>query len=222
MKEAIVSLDLDFLVEPYYQGNYFVTSKWHSKEDFRTHASKWIDINTLLQKINAPERIRGCIVNRDDQVPLYLNNLIERGYTQKKVFTYYHFDAHHDTWAYYPPRYYRTHSLSDFKPFEANLALFYKGIIDKVIWVVPDYFTQEDIDWQMYWRHDEIKKDPRQLIYRFQFLQNQTQEIEVRRLSEVSSLRKMKWKYFAAVINDDISLYTQEDLKKLKEVISEW
>lgn len=216
--KGVINLDLDWFNQPYYTGSGWVEKEWKSWSDFQAKAKTWITIEEFLEKTHIPERIRGNSGSQDHQTLYSFNKIKDEGWIDEET-TLYYFDAHHDCFSYFPKEYYSSHSYSHFKPYEALAAIHYYGVFQDIIWIVPDYFTDEDLNRQISWREDGIKREGHKII--FDFFKKEPLVLETKKIGEID-FSSIEWKYMNIVMNEHLAKVPQSYFDELNKRISRW
>lgn len=215
MKDAVLNVDMTFFTNKAYKGAGYITQDWNSYSDFQSEAQKWLSIHDFIMKCNL-ERRRGSYVFENKQLLYNIQRIIKDEYISK--FDFVHMSAHHDIFSWYPLNHYRVHALHDYQNFDYNIALFKEKWIHRLIWIVPSWFTQDDITEQFSFRQEISKSNEN--TYICHFVEGISIEIKVVKFDEW--LCNYNWKYINVVMNKKISKFDPNYLEELKKYISTW
>jgi len=216
--DAILNIDLDFFTEPCYTGNGYLDSNWQSYTSFQAKAKNWLNNEDFFKKINLNNRVRGCSIGQDDQVPFYYNKIIKEGYISPLNFDFIHIDAHHDMYSKYNSHYYKNHELANYNNWDSLISLFINRWVKKVIWVYPDYYNSDFLNKHLFFREEVEEKNG---LYFFNFVQNTNIEIKPIKWSDFNADNYV-WKYISLILNSNISKIDNELLIKIRSFISQW
>jgi len=214
MKEAFISLDLDFVQSPSFIGNMYGSKEYKSRSNYIPILKKWLSIDDLLKKL--PERSHGDFVG-DNSASIFqlqrLNNL--KKFEEKP--TYINIDQHHNMYHHGKGDVHH-YSLSTFKPFECNIGLFKEELISRFIWVIPDFFDEQDFAGHLTFQQ-EIAKDENTI--KFHFMKDIIIEFEFIRWSDFD-VKEYDVKFLSIVRNKNFTNTKTEELDDIRKTISIW
>lgn len=215
MIDTILSVDLDFLTQPYYQGNHYVEHDWKSYSDFMATAKQWITPEEILHQLGLKEKIRGDSVASDKQVLFSWEKTVSKSIVQSpcRILT---FDAHLDMYAVNDEGdYYDYFSLGNFSDYDSNLAPFKYGWIDRIDWIIPDYFTLEDIERQFTFIKPIYKDGD---LYELYVSDNFRVWVKIIKYSNLI-MEEYDIKYFTLVLNQQMCKTNDDMIQKFSNFI---
>lgn len=217
--DTVILLDLDFFVKPTYFGSFFGIKDWNSYEDFKAKSERWLDSDTFLNKIKMKDPIRGCVVLENKQVIFNLKKMFDTGYLERGNTQILMFDAHPNTYYWFPQGDIDKWSLSNFDSFDSTFAFFKEGMTDKIIWVAPDY-----MDGSVFKKHFENVKHYREqnMINIYSSKQFQTIVKLVKWGEFIQRPKNYQIKFFGLVTNPRMVNHSQEELQNLTSMIKQY
>ena len=207
--DAFISLDLDFLNSPTYIGNMYGDTDYKSLAAYKTTIKRWLTIEEIKSKI---EKKRAAF-SRDNTASIF--NL--KGKVKEKV-VYINIDQHHNMYWHNKNNDIHSLSTSSFKPYECNINLFQENLIEKFIWVIPDYYGEQELKSHLSF-NQEISKDENKLY--FHFIKNVDIEFEFIKWSDFN-FSQYNIKFLSVVTNPQFSFVQPEELDEIKEIMSIW
>lgn len=223
--KALLHLDMGFFYTPWFYGNYYGKQDYVSETDHRSKVKNWLHVEDWLKKMNIEERYKGSLFAESRQTLLYWNNYFTKYPEDKGKITLLHMSPHHNAYNYVSADYYLDKELSRFKNFEYIIGAMREGMFSKVVWVTPDYFTQEDFNSQFdncayatygrnYYKMDFLtegrdkKKD-----FTFNINLNKWDDLKI---------ENYDIGYFTVALNKNITMVNESDnIKLLKDKITE-
>ena len=199
MIDTILNIDLDFLTQPYYEGNHYIVREWKSTTDFLAKAKNWITPEKIFEKLDIVDPIKGDSVASDKQVLFSWEKTVSKKIVSSP-FRILNFDAHLDMYAINTDDdYYDIFSLANFNDYDSCIAPFKYKWVDRIDWVVPDYFTIEDIEKQFTFIKP-IYRDGN--LYELYVSDNFKVWVKIIKFSELKK-EEYNIKYFSMVLNSD-------------------
>ena len=213
--DAILNIDLDFLTKPYYVGNHYLVKEWRSFTDFTTVAKNWITPEEVIEGLKLTEKIKGDTVSSDKQA-LFSWEKAHAKNTLDFPCRLVNLDAHLDMYAINSEgEYYDNFSMSMFNDYDHLISMFKYGWVDRVDWVVPDYFTKDDTDAQFVFLKPVDYKDG---VYSLYVSDNFDVKVKIIKWSEFKEkVDEYSFKYFSLVLNTDKCVYNDSMLNKFSE-----
>ena len=111
--------------------------------------------------------------------------------------------------------YYDNFSMSMFNDYDHLISMFKLGWVDRVDWVVPDYFTKDDTDAQFVFLKPVDYKDQ---VYSLYVSENFYVKVKIIKWSDFKkTVQDYDFKYFSLVLNTDKCVYNDSMLNKFSE-----
>lgn len=222
--KALLHLDMGFFSTPWFYGNYYGKQDYISETDHRAKVKKWLSIEDWLEKMNIEDRYRGALFAESKQALLYWINYFNRHPDEKGKITLIHMSAHHNAYNYVSADYYLDKELSRFKSFEYIIGAMREKLFSKVVWITPDYFTQDDLNKQF---DDCVHAVYGRNYYKMDFFtegrdksKDFTFNINIAPWDNFNSIYDIG--YFTVALNKNITMVDESDnIGKLKNKITE-
>jgi len=216
---TIIMLDSDFFIKPTYFGSHFGEKDWNSFEDFKAKSTRWLDQEKFLKGIGLKEKIRGCTTQENNQTIFNIKSVIQEGFLKKGEIQVLLFDAHPNIYYWYEPGIVDKWGPSDFHSYDSTIALFKEKIVDKMIWVAPDY-----MDGNVFKRHFDNFKIFREQNTIMPFVSKEFQvQVKMIKWSEfIQRPKNYQYKYFTYTTNPRMVNQTQEELKTITDMIKQY
>lgn len=215
--DTILNIDLDFLTKPYYVGNHYLVKEWKSFSDFKAIAKPWISAKEVVEGLKLKDKMKGDSVASDKQVLFSW----EKAYSKRLLdfpCRLVNLDAHLDMYAINSEGdYYDNFSLGMFNDFDHLIALFKYKWVDQVDWIVPDYFTNTDINAQFNFLKPVGFNDSTFELYVSEKFNVKVKIIKWSDFKE--EVDKYNFKFMTLVLNEDKSVYNDEMINTFNDFI---
>jgi hypothetical protein len=192
--DAILNLNLDFFIQPYYIGNHFIEDEWISITDFQAKSRSWLDSHVFFSRLKIKEKLRGCNVRDESQVIFHWTKMVEEKVLTPKQFTIINFSAHHDLYIKHEEEYYYTLNMK-YHDSDSMLFPYIQEWLKVTIWVVPDYFTDEDI--KNHFKYLSVKE--KDGIYEIKLSRDYSIYLKVLHFRKF--INEYNFKYFSLILN---------------------
>lgn len=212
---ALLNIDINFINKPEVIGNQYVEPTFISSSNIKTFLQKYMDVNEIIKKLNLKHKYTGQITNSTEQILPFYQRLIDKGVIVPKEFSFVHIGSHCNIYSYGGHDEYETkEELHNYDPNNAFAYLFVKKYIDKMVWVYPEHYTEDNLD-KHFSGMDYYKKNGYYFISINQGLRFIIQPVKWSQFIP----SKHDWKAITIITNHLTAKYTPEDLQKIKELI---
>lgn len=221
-RDAILNIDLDFFTYPIYEGSGYVKPDWSSYSDHQARSKKWLSVSDFINKFKLSDKSkpRGASVVEDKQALFNIQKIVQDGHIEPGKFDVVHVDAHHDLFSWYPKNHYRKYGIFNYQNFDSNIALFREEWVKKLIWVVPDPMTNEDIDRQFSFRPEISRSTSDNYRFICHYVDDTPIDVDIVRYRRWEE--KYNWRYINIVMNKKMSNYNPQHLEELRKYLSVW
>lgn len=215
LEPVLLNIDVNFTCKPELVGNQYVVEDFVGSSNIKTLIRPYIDVQQVIEKLKFKHKINGQITNSTNQILTFHQRLIDRGVVEPKKFTFIHIGAHNNLYSYGGHSEYEyKKEIHDYESYQAFAYFFVKKFIDKMIWVVPDHYTEEQID-KHFAGMDFIKRNGYHLVSINQGLRFVVQVVKWSNFLP----SKYEWKAATIVTNKHTANFKPADLQKLRELI---
>lgn len=216
IEKGILNVDINFINKPEVIGNQLVNNNFISTTDIKTQLHRNMEPVEIVKKLNLKYKHTGIITSSTEQILPYYQKLIDKEVVLPKKFQFIHIGSHCNVYSYGgSAEYVGKNEIHDFDHNNAFVYLFKKGYIDKMTWIVPDYYTESHID-KHFKAMDFYKKNAYHIISINQGLRL---VIQVIKWSQFLT-SKYDWKAISIITNKHTAKYKPEDIQELKKLIS--
>ncbi len=214
-EDALLNIDISITNKPELIGNRYVTQDFVSSSDVKTNLNKYMDIEEIIKKLNFKNRYVGQMTNTTNQVLPFYQRLIDKSILKPNKFSFVSIGAHHNLYSYDGYSEFETKKeIHNYEAYQAFVYLFLKKYIDKMIWVHPDYYTEEDVD-KHFKCMDFVKRNGYHIVSINQGLRFVVKPIKW----SLFLPSKYNWKNISLIANKLTTNFKPDDLRKLKNII---
>jgi len=212
---ALLNIDINIINKPELIGNQYVEKTFVSSTDLKTKLTKYMSVDDIVNKLSLAHQYTGQMTNSTEQILPFYQRLIDKSVLKPRNFSFIHIGSHCNLYSYGGHDEYEQKSeLHAYEPNNAFAYLFLKKHIDKMIWVHPDHYTEEQID--NHFRNMEFYKKNG---YHFISI-NQGLRFVVQPVKWTAFLpSKYTWKAISIITNKLTANFEPEDLQKIKALI---
>jgi len=213
---GLLNVDMNFINKPEVVGNQLINNDFISTTDIKTMLHRNLKPEAIVKKMKLKHKHRGVITSSTEQILPYYKKLIDKKVLIPKRFSFVNVSSHCNIYSYGgSAEYMGKDEIHDYNHHNAFVYLFKKGYIDKITWVVPDHYTENQIDGH-FKAMDFYKKNAYHIISINQGLRIIVQVIKWSQFLT----SKYEWKAITLIANPHTAKYTSEDLQELKKLIS--
>ncbi len=214
MLQAVLNLDMDFFTNPPYFGRFYGKTNAESYSTFHATSSLWLSTEDFIKKTNLTHRIRGAKMRNDNQSFLYIKKMIDEKVLEPKKFTIVNFDSHHDAYVHWDEHWYRSVDGA-FHNYDNMIAPFIHDWVDEIIWITPDYMTDDMFKLQFSNMNTTTSGDVT-IIHISSHL-----KIRIRRIKWSDyNPDSFNWKYMNLITNPEMSKANPKMIEEISQFVS--
>lgn len=212
---TLLNIDINFTNKPALIGNRYVSMDFVSSSDIRTRLEQYMNVDEIIKKLNLKHKCVGQMTNSTEQVIPFYKRLVDKGVVQPLHFTFVHIGAHSNLYSHEGHfEYENKKEIHNYDPHNAFAYFFVKKFIDKMIWVYPDHYTEDQVD-KHFEGMDFYKRSGYHIVSINQGLRFIVKPIQWSKFTTSN----YDWKAISIITNPHTANYKPEDLQKLKQLI---